>query len=160
MRYVITCQNFQFWQVCSSDGLSVCLSVRLFVCLSGLRLLAGYRSHHLTNHHQTWPKCVSWSSLEPLYYLGQRSNNWVTRSKSRSIFKITITLLIFKLQRRSKAQNVGNALGYQFSIPNEKVRQDLKISSLLKISKFCKISKRIESIKTTSMEDVSIKVLK
>ena len=26
----VTCQNFQFWQVCSSDGLSVCL----FVCLS------------------------------------------------------------------------------------------------------------------------------
>ena len=26
---IITCQNFQFWQVCSSDG----LSVRLFVCL-------------------------------------------------------------------------------------------------------------------------------
>ena len=51
---------FQFWQVCSSDGLSVCLSV----CLSGLRLLAGYRSHRLTNHHQTWTKCVSWSSLE------------------------------------------------------------------------------------------------
>ena len=44
----ITCQNFQFWQVCSSDGLSVCLllakifnfgkyvrlTVCLFVCLS------------------------------------------------------------------------------------------------------------------------------
>ena len=44
--------------------LTVCLSVCLFVCLSGLRLLAGYRSRHLTNHHQTWPKCVSWSSLE------------------------------------------------------------------------------------------------
>ena len=28
----ITCQNFQFWQVCSSDGLSVGLSVCLFVC--------------------------------------------------------------------------------------------------------------------------------
>ena len=41
---LITCQNFQFWQVCSSDGLSVCLLlakifnfgkyVRLTVCLS------------------------------------------------------------------------------------------------------------------------------
>ena len=30
----VTCQNFQFWQVCSSDGLSVCMSVCLFVCLS------------------------------------------------------------------------------------------------------------------------------
>ena len=48
-RYVVTCQNFHFWQVCSSDGLSVCLLlakifnfasmfvwpfVCLFVCLS------------------------------------------------------------------------------------------------------------------------------
>ena len=30
-RCFITCQNFQFWQVCSSDGLSVCLSVRIKV---------------------------------------------------------------------------------------------------------------------------------
>ena len=68
---VITCHNFQFWQVCSSDALSVCLSVCLFVCLFGLTLLAGYRSHRLTNHHQTWPKCLSWTSLET--YLLYRS---------------------------------------------------------------------------------------
>ena len=55
----VTCQNFQFWQVCSSDGLSVCL----FVCLSGWTLLARCRSHRWTNYHQFWPKCVSWSSL-------------------------------------------------------------------------------------------------
>ena len=50
-EYTYTClkdiSNFQCWQVCSSDGLSVCLSV----CLSGWTLLAGYRSHRLTNHH-------------------------------------------------------------------------------------------------------------
>ena len=28
---IITCQNFQFWQVCSSDGLFVCVSVCLSV---------------------------------------------------------------------------------------------------------------------------------
>ena len=31
-RVFVTCQNFQFWQVCSSDGLSVSLFVCLFVC--------------------------------------------------------------------------------------------------------------------------------
>ena len=60
----VTCQNFQFWQVCSSDGLllakisqkfgkyvrltvclSVCLSVCLFVCLSATQ----YSSQFLTN---------------------------------------------------------------------------------------------------------------
>ena len=35
-----------------------------------------------------------------------------------SNFKITRTPLIFELQRRSKAQNVDNALLYQYSIPN------------------------------------------
>ena len=39
----VTCQNLQFWQVCSSDGLSVCL----FVCLFVLR----YRSHRSTDPH-------------------------------------------------------------------------------------------------------------
>ena len=29
--FFITCQNFQFWQVCSSGGLSVCLFVRMNV---------------------------------------------------------------------------------------------------------------------------------
>ena len=47
-------------QVCSSDGLSVCLSV----CLSRLRLLAGCRSHRLTNHHQNWPRHVTRWGLE------------------------------------------------------------------------------------------------
>ena len=32
----VTCQNFQFWQVCSFN-----------------------RSHLLTNHHRTWPKYVA-----------------------------------------------------------------------------------------------------
>ena len=36
----------------------------------------------------------------------------VIRSKSRSNFEIVITSLIFELERRSKAQNVGHALGF------------------------------------------------
>ena len=36
----------------------------------------------------------------------------VTRSQNRSNFEITISPSIFELERRSKAQNVGNANGY------------------------------------------------
>ena len=36
----------------------------------------------------------------------------VTRSQNRSNFEIDISSSIFDLQRRSKAQNVGNAYGY------------------------------------------------
>ena len=42
----------------------------------------------------------------------------VTRSQSRSNFEIDISPLIFELQRRSKAQNVGNAHGYLSGIFN------------------------------------------
>ena len=44
--------------------------------------------------------------------------NDVTRSQSRSNFEIDISPSIFQLQRRSKAQNVGNAHGYLFDIFN------------------------------------------
>ena len=40
----------------------------------------------------------------------------VTRSQSRSNFEIDISPSIFELERRSKAQNVGNAHGYLFDI--------------------------------------------
>ena len=39
------------------------LPFHLFVCLSESTLLSGYRLHRLTNH-QTYPKYVSWLSLE------------------------------------------------------------------------------------------------
>ena len=42
----------------------------------------------------------------------------VTRSQNRSNFEIDISPLIFELQRRSKAQNVGNAHGYLSGIFN------------------------------------------
>ena len=43
-------------------------------------------------------------------FWGQRSNNKVTRSKSRSNLKITITRSIFKWERHSKAQNVASSM--------------------------------------------------
>ena len=51
-------------------------------------------------------------------------------------FKIDITPSIFKLERRSKAQNVGNSHGYLIdaTIPSdtndEKNRPGLKVSSI------------------------------
>ena len=42
----------------------------------------------------------------------------VTRSQSRSNFEIDISPSIFELERRSKAQNVGNAHGYLSGIFN------------------------------------------
>ena len=42
----------------------------------------------------------------------------VTRSQNRSNIEIDISPSIFELQRRSKAQNVGNAHGYISGISN------------------------------------------
>ena len=58
----------------------------------------------------------------------------VTRSQSRSNFKIDISPPIFDLERRSKAQNVGNANGYLSGITShKKVCRELKIAAILKI---------------------------
>ena len=42
----------------------------------------------------------------------------VTRSRSRSNFEIDISPSIFELERRSDAQNIGNANGYLSGIFN------------------------------------------
>ena len=42
----------------------------------------------------------------------------VTRSQSRSNFEIDISPLIYQLERRSQAQDVGNANGYLSGIFN------------------------------------------
>ena len=63
-----------------------------------------------------------------MYYVGQRSNSWVTRSKNKSNFENTITPLIFELQRGSNTQNRSNALGYPYSIPNFRWRSRRKSS--------------------------------
>ena len=134
-RSFITCQNFQFWQVCSFDGLSVCLSVCLFVC----------------NIHDTGRTVQAINTKLGTYmYLGSGYGcivfgvydviDDVIRSKNRSNFKIAITPSIFELELRSKAQNVGYWTGYLGDIPNfrwhlwRKSSPDLKFSSVLKIS--------------------------
>ena len=66
----------------------------------------------------------------------------VTRSQSRSNFEIHISPSILELQRRSKAQNVGNAHGYLSVIFNfgiisgKKVCRELKMAAILKILKY------------------------
>ena len=128
---LVTCQNFQFWQVCSSDGLllakifnfgkyvrltvclSVCLSVCLFVC----------------NIHDTGRTVQAINTKLGTYmYLGSGYGcivfgvydviDDVIRSKNRSNFKIAITPSICELELRSKAQNVGYWTGYLGDIPN------------------------------------------
>ena len=62
----------------------------------------------------------------------------VTRSQSRSNFEIITSPSIFELERRSKAQNVGNANGYlsgifNFQYNSKKVCRELKMAAILKI---------------------------
>ena len=63
-------------------------------------------------------------------------------SKNRSKFWTPVTSLILELECWSNAQNVGNSRGYLDSKSisgdtfDEKVRRDLKISSVYKISKY------------------------
>ena len=66
----------------------------------------------------------------------------VTRSQSRSNFESDISPSKFELERRSKAQNVGNAHGYLSGLFNfrynfrKKVCHELKIAAILKILKY------------------------
>ena len=66
----------------------------------------------------------------------------VTRSQNRSNFEIDISPSIFELQRRSKAQNVGNAHGYLSGLltsgitSGKKVCHELKMAAIFKILKY------------------------
>ena len=95
--------KFSILQVCSSDRLSVCL----FVCNihdtdrtvqainttlgTYMELASGYR-------------CILFGVDDVI--------DDIIRSKSRSNFEIAITPSIFKLQRRTKYQNVGSGMAY------------------------------------------------
>ena len=66
----------------------------------------------------------------------------VTKSQNRSNFEIDISPSIFELQRRSKAQNVGNDHGYRSGIFTfrynfqSKSFVGLKMAAILKILKY------------------------
>ena len=68
--------------------------------------------------------------------------DYVTRSQSTSNFEIDISPSMFELERRSTAQNVGNANGCLFGIFHfgynfrKKVCCELKVAAILKTLKF------------------------
>ena len=94
--------------------LFVCDSVSLSRCLSGRFNYEGLVPHkqYFTGTLLGMSSCASYVS---------RTHDViddVTRSQSRSNFESDISPSIFELERRSKAQNVGNAYGYLSGIFN------------------------------------------
>ena len=86
----------------------VCLFVSLSRCLSGRFNYEGVVPHkqYFAGTLLRMSSCASYVS---------RTHDViddVTRSQSRSNFEIDISPSMFELERRSKAQNIGNANGY------------------------------------------------
>ena len=97
-----------------SPWVFVCLFVSLSRCLSGRFNYAGPVPHkqYFASILLGMSSCASYVS---------RTHDViddVTRSQSRSNFEIGISLSIFELERRSRAQNIGNANGYPSGIFN------------------------------------------
>ena len=97
---------------------SPCVFVTLFVSLS--RCLSGrFNYEGLVLHKQYFAGTLLGVSSCASYV--SRTNDViddVTRSQSKSNFEIDISPSIFELERRPKAQNVGNAHGYFSGILN------------------------------------------
>ena len=97
----VTCQNFQFWQVCSFDGLCVCVCVCLCVCLSVCGHCDTGRTVEPINiklYPYMYPVC----GQKCIVFGGDDIIDDVIRSKSRSNFKIAETPLVFIVQRGNK----------------------------------------------------------
>ena len=92
----------------------VCVCVCLSRCLSGRFNYEGLVPHkqYFTGTFLGMSSCASYVSRTHDVIVD------VTRSQSRSKFEIQISPLIFELERRSKAQNVGNANGHLSGIFN------------------------------------------
>ena len=97
---------------------SPCVFVTLFVSLS--RCLSGRFTYEgLVPHKQYFAgTLLGMSSCASYVSRTHDVIDDVTRSQSRSNFESDISPSIFELERRSKAQNVGNAHGYLFGIFN------------------------------------------
>ena len=95
---------------------SPCVFVTLFVCLfvSLSRCLSGrFNYEGLVPHKQNFAgTLLGMSSCASYVSRTHDVIDDVTRSQSRSNFKSHISPSIFELERRSNAQNVGNAHGY------------------------------------------------
>ena len=105
-----------------SPRVFVCLFVCVCGCLCLSRCLSGpFNYEGLVPHKQYFAgTLLGMSSCASYMYVSHTHDviDDVTRSQSRSYFEIDISPSIFELQRRSKAQNVGNAHGYRFGIFN------------------------------------------
>ena len=97
-----------------STGVFVCLFVSLSRCLSGRFNYEGLVPHkqYFAGTLLGMPSYASYVSCT------HDVIDDVTRSQSKSNFEIDISPSIFELERRSKAQNIGNASGYLFDIFN------------------------------------------
>ena len=97
-----------FHPVCLWLCLFVCLFVSLSRCLSGR-----FNYEGLVPHKQYFAgTLLGVSSCASYVSRTHDAIDDVTRSQSRSNFESDISPSIFELERRSKAQNVGNAHGY------------------------------------------------
>ena len=96
----------------------VCLGVVVCLCLS--RCLSGRFSYEgLVPHKQYFAgTLLGMSSCASYVSRTHDVIDDVTRSQNRSSFEIDISPSILELERRSKAQNVGNAHGYLSGIFN------------------------------------------
>ena len=130
----ITCQNLHF-------GKYVRLTVCLFVCLSVCNVNNTGRTVEAINIKLgTYMYLVS-GYMCILFGVDDVTDD-VMRPKSRSNFKNRVTPLIFELERRSKAPNVGKDMAYSLQDSTSgttsglKVRTDFKMAAILKVSNY------------------------
>ena len=97
---------------------SPCVFVTLFVSLS--RCLSGRFNYEGLVPHKQYFAGTLLGMFSCASYVSRTHDviDDVTRSQNRSNFEIDISPSIFELERRSKAQNVGNAHGYLSGILN------------------------------------------
>ena len=101
-----------------SPGVFVCVCVCFWLCLS--RCLFGrFNYEGLVPHKQYFAGTLfGMSSCASYVSRFHDVMDDVTKSQSKSNFEIDISTSMFELERRSKAQNVGNANDYLSGIFN------------------------------------------
>ena len=114
---------------------SPCVFVTLFVSLS--RCLSGrFNYEGLVPHKQYFAgTLLGMSSCASYVSRTHDVIDDVTRSQSRSNFESDISPSIFELERRSRAQNVGNAHGYLSEVFN--FRYSFRLKSLSRAQNGC-----------------------
>ena len=121
----------------------ICLFVSVCLCLP--QCLSGRLNYEGLVPHKQYSACTLLGMSSCASYVSRTHDviDDVTRSQSRSNFEIDISLSIFRLQRRSKAQNVEHANGYlsgifnfRYNFRKKKKGRELKMVAILKIFKY------------------------